>query len=162
MQMSIVTPSPVQTSLLPVEVSKPSGGNLSPDILALELERIVNKLAGQPEWNMTRARQAELAYRRFLQLRSLYPTCSLVPTRDIDEMWHGHILDTRAYAADCDRLFGGFMHHCPAWDGEDRAELDAAFAVTRALWMRAFGEELAEAARCESKACHVDTPCRCR
>ncbi len=137
-------------------------GELSPDVRALDLERIVLKLAKQPGWNLLRARQAELAYLRFLELRVLYPTTSLVPTLDIDEMWHAHILDTRAYVEDCERLFGSFMHHAPAWDGENRIELETAFAATQGLWMDVFGEELVDPARCDGKPCHSPEPCRCR
>jgi hypothetical protein len=31
----------------------------------------------------------------------------------VDEMWHRHILDTAAYRADCDSLFGRFLDHFP-------------------------------------------------
>lgn len=132
------------------------------EVRALDLERIVTKLAKQPRWTMARARKAERDYRRFLELHVRYPSTSLVPTLDIDEMWHAHILDTRTYAADCERLFGTFMHHAPAWDGENEAELEIAFAATQGLWIDVFGEEVVDAARCDGKACHVDTPCRCR
>ena len=43
----------------------------------------------------------------------LYPTKRIVPTLTIDEFWHAHILDTRAYMADCKALFGKYMHHYP-------------------------------------------------
>lgn len=162
MQMTILTHPTPQTSFGFMRRPTSNRGELSPEVRTLDLERITSKLSKQPGWDLTRAREAELAYRRFLQLRVLYPTTSLVPTLDIDEVWHAHILDTRAYAEDCERLFGGFMHHAPAWDGENRVELEIAFAATQGLWMDVFGEDLVDAARCEGKPCHADTPCRCR
>jgi hypothetical protein len=31
----------------------------------------------------------------------------------VDTFWHFHILDTVKYAADCERVFGYFLHHNP-------------------------------------------------
>ena len=135
---------------------------LAADIRAVDLERIAQRLAVQPGWSLARARQAELDYRRFLNLRLQYPETSLVPTRDIDEVWHGHILDTRAYAVDCERLFGRFLHHAPAFGGGERVQLAIAFASTQGLWLDVYGEELMDAARCEGKPCHVQSECACR
>lgn len=137
------------------------------DVLAakvrdLDLERIVQKLAVQPDWSLARARRAEFDYRRLLNLRVQYPGTPLVPTRDIDEVWHGHILDTRAYAADCELLFGGFLHHSPAFGGGERVQLEIGFATTQGLWLDMYGEELMDAARCEGKPCHLESECRCR
>lgn len=37
-----------------------------------------------------------------------------VPNKQIDEMWHEHILDTRKYSDDCQTVFGYYLHHTPA------------------------------------------------
>jgi hypothetical protein len=37
----------------------------------------------------------------------------LGPSTVVDAVWHAHILDTRAYAAFCQRHFGRFEHHDP-------------------------------------------------
>lgn len=42
----------------------------------------------------------------------------LVPTRDIDTVWHYHILDTHKYASDCKVVFGYFLHHNPNYSPE--------------------------------------------
>ena len=52
-------------------------------------------------------------YKRFLNLKIKYPNLNLVPTDDIDMIWHAHILDTEQYAKDCANLFGTFLHHNP-------------------------------------------------
>lgn len=36
-------------------------------------------------------------------------------------MWHAHILFTQKYAADCDRIFGSFLHHFPTVDEDETA-----------------------------------------
>jgi hypothetical protein len=85
----------------------------------------------------------EAEYRKFLALRLAYPDADIVPCKLVDEMWHRHILDTRAYAADCEQIFGGFMHHFPYFGlrGEDDAQaLTDAYADTLERYRDAFGE----------------------
>ncbi len=85
----------------------------------------------------------EAEYRKFLALRLAYPDADIVPCKLVDEMWHCHILDTRAYADDCGRIFGGFMHHFPYFGlrGEDDAQaLTDAYADTLERYRDAFGE----------------------
>ena len=36
-----------------------------------------------------------------------------MPSRAVDEAWHGLILCTARYAAFCDRAYGRFLHHHP-------------------------------------------------
>lgn len=36
-----------------------------------------------------------------------------MPSRAVDEAWHGFILCTRRYADFCDRAYGRFLHHHP-------------------------------------------------
>jgi hypothetical protein len=85
----------------------------------------------------------ESEYRRFLALRLAHPEAEIVPCKLVDEMWHRHILDTRAYAEDCERIFGAFMHHFPYFGmrGEDDAQaLTNAYADTLERYRTAFGE----------------------
>merc|ERR1712032_1544424 len=40
----------------------------------------------------------------------------------VDLVWHEHILDTQQYKMDCQRMFGRYIHHAPAFgDNEDEA-----------------------------------------
>lgn len=59
------------------------------------------------------AREAEVEYRRFLLLALKYPDVSLVPSEHVDAFWHYHILDTKKYLYDCQRMFGELLHHHP-------------------------------------------------
>jgi hypothetical protein len=75
----------------------------------------------------------------------MFPAAALSPTRAIDEVWHRHILDTRTYAADCDRLFGAYFHHDPYFglrSAAEQAALDAASDELADLYARAFGQDL--------------------
>jgi len=46
----------------------------------------------------------------------------IVPSPIVDLVWHAHILDTHAYARDCDQLFGRFIHHAPNFGGKGEKE----------------------------------------
>ncbi|WLI90069.1 glycine-rich domain-containing protein-like [Massilia sp. R2A-15] len=96
-------------------------------IAALDLASIKTKLMN-PEsgegWSRDRVDAAEFEYRRFLYLAKLYPHESAAPLCDVDIFWHHHILDTMKYAADCEQVFGYFLHHLP--DNGQRGEVDAA------------------------------------
>jgi hypothetical protein len=42
-----------------------------------------------------------------------------MPSRAVDEAWHGLILCTAAYARFCDQAYGRFLHHHPDGGGPD-------------------------------------------
>jgi hypothetical protein len=114
----------------------------------LDLEPIAFQLmhSGEAEWTYQRTMQAIAQYKQFLYLIYLYPNHSLVPTQDIDRVWHHHILDTMKYAQDCQLLFGRFIHHFPYFGlrGEsDRQNLQIAFKQTQALFQEHFGVDSA-------------------
>ena len=86
------------------------------DIRELDLSRFQNKLHEEyPDngWDGDKFHIAVSEYKRFLELKILYPMTRLSPTRLMDEIWHSHILDTRQYHADCIRIFGKYLHHSP-------------------------------------------------
>jgi hypothetical protein len=81
-------------------------------------------------------------YLEFLYLVDRHPDLRLVPTVEVDQVWHHHILDTRKYAEDCQILFGRFIHHA-AHAGirgeEGRLAQLQAFTLTQALYRHHFG-----------------------
>lgn len=85
-------------------------------IEALDLEPIKVKLMHEESgegWTLERANAIEFEYRRFLVLMKKFPQEQTAPLVDVDTFWHYHILDTMKYAADCDAVFGYFLHHFP-------------------------------------------------
>ncbi|MEL6776657.1 MAG: glycine-rich domain-containing protein-like [Cyanobacteria bacterium J06597_16] len=87
-------------------------------------------------WTIERATQAIEQYRRFLFLVNQYPERKIVPSREIDQVWHTHILDTAKYRQDCDLIFGEFMDHWPYFgmkDAEEEKELHLSFSDTQSL-----------------------------
>jgi hypothetical protein len=93
-------------------------------------------------WTSERVDIVELWYRRFLKLCAVRSK-DLVPTKLVDEMWHAHILDTRKYHADCQAIFGHYLHHFPYFGirgEEDRRNEERSFQSTLALFEEFFGE----------------------
>ena len=86
-------------------------------------------------WTNAKAAGVEKQYRNWLYLRRKYEGEQLPPSSDIDQFWHAHILDTRAYHRDCARIFGSYHHHFPYFGA--RGEADRA-ALLRA-WERLLG-----------------------
>ena len=115
-------------------------------IQALDLDPIKRKLMDPEEgqgWSREHADRMELGYKRFLTLLVKFPDETIAPTKDVDKFWHGHILDTRKYAEDCERVFGYFLHHFPYFGmrGEDdAANLRAAAAKMNALYEQEYAE----------------------
>ena len=124
----------------------------------LDLEAIKLKLRHDEDghgWTGEHANRIELAYRRFLMLLAKYPQLQMAPTRDIDAFWHTHILDTRKYAADCQRVFGGFVHHQPTLrplDGQAQAQVQQPPNALNALFVIEFGEEVPDNAARAAKS----------
>ncbi len=85
-------------------------------IAELDLEPIKVKLMHEESgegWTLEQANAVEFEYRRFLYLMKKFPNEQTAPLQDVDTFWHYHILDTLKYAADCDKVFGYFLHHFP-------------------------------------------------
>jgi hypothetical protein len=98
-----------------------------------------------PKWTKAKTVKAIARYLRFLYLVNHYPLLQLAPSREIDEVWHQHILDTSKYVADCQMLFGRLVHHFPYFgvrDEQDHHALLQAHALTQVLYRKHFGEEL--------------------
>jgi hypothetical protein len=137
----------------------------------IDLTNVRLKLADPEDgkgYGLDQLDRMEAEYRRYLSLQLAYPDAAIVPCGIVDEMWHQHILDTMAYAADCEALFGEFLHHYPYFGMRDEAEaqeLHDAYADTLDRYRAAFGEPpegtwiSADAARCQRRACK---PQKCR
>lgn len=133
--------------------------NLLPNLKALDLGPIAAQLM-YPQagggWTYEQTTNALVRYLMFLSLVYLYPNHEIVPTTDIDLVWHTHILDTYKYASDCQMLFGRFVHHFPYFGlrGEvDQQNWNTAFAQTQALFEEHFGADALGTANLPQAAC---------
>ena len=110
-------------------------------VAMLDLASVKRKVVEEKGWSKEIADYAELRYRRFLCMHLLDPRLILVPPPDIDVFWHQHILFTRAYAGDCERLFGRYFHHSPATgDADEAAMMQRGVMETAKFYAEAFGE----------------------
>jgi hypothetical protein len=145
-------------------------GLLSDEVQHLNFDRLKHKMTKSAESEMSEEGWdlGEKEYRRFLTLKKLYPAVSLVPSKQVDLIWHAHILDTRAYREDCNAVFGRFIDHYPyfgIYGDDDSRALKAAFDETVALYESHFGAYPAEKnpMRCgDDHACHAPSSCACR
>jgi len=125
--------------------------DLTEKIARIDLTMVGKKLMDPeegPGWTAEKLAMVEIQYRRFLFLT--ITTADAVPTKDVDAMWHQHILDTRAYARDCQTAFGFFLHHFPYLGMRgpaDQALLMTKFQATAATYEQTYGEPYF-AARC--------------
>jgi hypothetical protein len=125
----------------------------------LDLSQVKRKLtyAEQSEpWSQEMVDTVEADYRRFLWLIYLNLGTPIVPSKALDHFWHQHILDTVAYARDCQRIFGFFLHHNPYFgmaSKEEWTQLEAAAKQTREIWLATFGETPRTDALCNGGSC---------
>jgi len=115
-------------------------------IISLDLSPIKTKLLDAEHatgWSAQKVADVEDQYRKFLYLNYRYPERQIVPSKEVDDFWHCHILDTRKYAEDCQKIFGYFLHHFPYFGmggDEDARRLQDAFRETNELLCQTFGE----------------------
>ena len=126
----------------------------------LDLSMIIMKLQDPEEsqgWSLEFCDRVAVEYRRYLALARRYADDAIVPSKIVDAFWHAHILDTQAYEADCERIFGFFLHHFPYFGmrgPEDAQALGDAYDKTMELYESHFGNPPADlwarsgAARC--------------
>lgn len=120
---------------------------IAPNVARVDLSMIKMKLQEPEEglgWSAEQCELAEVEYKRFLHLCAVHGK-GTVPNKIMDQMWHYHILDTRAYHKDCEEVFGHYMHHFPYFGmrGEDDAKnLESEFRVSQSRYLKAFGEDM--------------------
>ncbi|MCW3104460.1 MAG: hypothetical protein JWO09_2900 [Bacteroidetes bacterium] len=140
------------------------------DIEKIDFTMIKLKLQDEEEgqgWNIEQANEAEKEYKKFLALKRVYHTKEIVPNKTIDIFWHQHILDTEAYAKDCDTIFGFFIHHYPYFGmngDQDAQNLVDAFEETKILYKYHFDKNyLGEAPKCKTPKCRTACkPMKCK
>lgn len=79
--------------------------------------------------------RAAVRYRGFMALFKEEPAQTLVPTADIDLVWHTHQCSPREYEAGCVRMAGRFINHD---DGLSKRVLKGGFGETRVLYEARF------------------------
>jgi hypothetical protein len=115
-------------------------------IAAIDLDPIKVKLMRADDgkgWTREQADTVEIEYRRFLYLMKMFPHEPTAPLVDVDTFWHYHILDTMKYAADCEQVFGYFLHHFPYVGLRGKEDAEALVQMgerMQVLYEQTFGE----------------------
>eukprot|EP00750_Incisomonas_marina_P017115 INCI19869.1.p1 GENE.INCI19869.1~~INCI19869.1.p1 ORF type:complete len:177 (+),score=21.08 INCI19869.1:91-621(+) len=122
-------------------ISEPPG--FEPFRSMLDLTRVIGRVKKEnPDWTPARVATAEQEYRKWLFLCSIKPkgTCLGMGPKDVDKVWHTHILFTRKYLRDCVRLCGQFVHHRPTTDAEKQKGDNSNYQHTLELYESTFHE----------------------
>ena len=118
-------------------------------INALDLEsvkiRAMDPKLGEG-WTREYAEGIERGYRTYLTMLAKYPDHAedILLSKDVDEFWHTHILQTIKYTEDCEEVFGKYLHHAPHIGEVTSADKEKRVALaekTRRLYQREFGNE---------------------
>src|SRR6267143_2117777 len=118
-------------------------------IEALDLEsvkiRAMDPKLGEG-WTREYAEGIEQGYRTYLAMLAKYPDHAedILLSKDVDEFWHTHILQTIKYTEDCEAVFGKYLHHAPHLGEVTQADMEKRTALaekTRHLYEREFGSE---------------------
>lgn len=96
-------------------------------IAGLDLDAVRLKAMSDLGWGSEKTTHVELEYRRFLLALARKRPEDIIspPSQEVDEFWHRHILDTRRYREDCEKVFGRYMDHTPGLGVEEQSAADA-------------------------------------
>jgi hypothetical protein len=111
----------------------------------MDLSCVKDRMINKEKWLEHDATKAIQMYRNFLFLGKKYgdENFTIVPTIDIDEIWHNHILCTKSYTEDMHNIFGKYFHHIPDEEAKQMSVVyDAAhmFNTTAKYYAEEFGE----------------------
>ncbi len=82
-------------------------------------------------------------YRQFVRLKKNHPEEHIVPTYDIDWIWHTHMLSPHSYKKDMEAYLGRLLHHDDTTtDRSPGSELFKADAKTKELWLQDYAKHL--------------------
>ncbi len=126
----------------------------------LSLETVAYKLMFSQGWTPEKTQVAINRYKLFLYLKSVYPATPLVPTSEIDAVWHAHIqVNLHQYIHDTNYLFGYTLNHLSAVNEteEMRQFYGEASNKTTALFENIFGAGVLEYTSIQTAAC-ADLP----
>jgi hypothetical protein len=116
-------------------------------IHALDLEsvkiRVMDPELGEG-WTRERTEGIEQGYRTYLTMLAKYQDHAedILLSKDVDEFWHTHILQTIKYTEDCEAVFGKYLHHAPHIGEVTSADKEKRIALaekTRRLYQAEFG-----------------------
>ena len=111
------------------------------EIMQLNKSRLIRHCMKEYNWTEARASHSVDRYEKFFKLFG--KGASIVPTKEIDDVWHLHMLDPVSYSASCEAYHGKVIGHNPAleYSEEEKSKLNSLFLATAKIWKEAYGEE---------------------
>lgn len=119
-------------------------------VVSIDLVRASYRASSFPQdWDDTKRRREAERYAKLLLVAVENRSHPIAPTRDIDQMWHLHMLHPKAYYEDCMRLFGEIFDHDGGFGAAPSEEpiLRENFLKTKALYEQRWGEPYVEAGK---------------
>lgn len=91
-------------------------------------------------WSLTYTQRAIAEYKKFAFL-TVVAKHQVVPSDQVDQVWHAHLLLTQSYWNEfCPKVLGKTLHHHPARGGRlERAEFHRLYAQTIASYQQVWG-----------------------
>lgn len=113
----------------------------------VNFEMIDRKLQSEnpTRWTIERISSAKENYIFFLAFTKIMKDVPIVPSVDLDDYWHAHILDTRAYLKDTILIFGEYLHHNPYFGmagKEEEEDWKRAATESEQIWNAIFPTRL--------------------
>ncbi|MCT7985838.1 hypothetical protein NG796_21415 [Laspinema sp. A4] len=99
-----------------MEVSKKAGNLILDRVMKYDLTVIRERFLNDHPELSERVDDIELLYRKYMYLCSINTQKNSllgVPSDEVDEFWHCHIIHTRSYQNFCQHISGHFIHHNP-------------------------------------------------
>lgn len=67
-------------------------------------------------------------YRKYLVVLATFASFRHPISKEVDDAWHAHVLDTHDYVRFCEAAFGYFVHHKPVFDAAGKKKLAENYA----------------------------------
>ena len=114
-------------------------------IANLDFSQIIEKMVSHQGWLKKDVIAISELYKDYLFLQKKYGNnYEIVPSEEVDEFWHNHILDTKKYQEDCNFIFGCYLNHYPYFgmdESSDENDLNKAYEKTLELYKKEFGSD---------------------
>jgi hypothetical protein len=133
--MALVDTKQVNTYLPHLDLSSDQSQAID-FIMSCPLDQVRERLVRKQILSEEIIDQAIAEYRKFLVLVRLGYGPLEMFSKQVDEIWHAHILFTRDYAEFCQIAFGRFLHHQPTTSSQK--QYDPALRFTTA-YTKVFG-----------------------
>jgi hypothetical protein len=90
-----------------------------------DMSAVTNQYSTEKNLSKKTAAKYERELKRFLALIALNPdVCFGMGSKEVDELWHYLIIDTKLYQSFCLKVGGEFIHHIPLRPGEKSDSLN--------------------------------------